>query len=369
MKSESVKPAKSVDSIKETLMENYYMFESETIQLAHGNGGALTGHLIRTVFLKKFENQYLYELGDSAILPLDKSALELPNNAQIAFTTDSFVVNPIFFPGGDIGKLAVCGTLNDLAMIGAKPKFLSCGFIIEEGFEIKSLERIVESMQDASKEAEVLFVAGDTKVVEKGSAHKIFINTSGIGFFDNLNQPIKSTIEQGDEILINGTMGDHGIAVLSARDNFGLETTIESDCASLYPLVQALRQNGVEIKFLRDATRGGVATVLNEVAKKFNIGVLIYENLLPISSEVREVCEILGFDPLYIANEGKMIIIVKMGMGDKALEVLRKHPLGKNASKIGSIVDDHPQKVVLETFIKGKRLVDLLVSDQFPRIC
>lgn len=347
------------------------MINHDTVVMAHGNGGALTAKLIKEIFLERLNNKFLSELSDSAIIPiLSKYPASLNHQiTNIAYTTDSYVIDPIIFPGGDIGKLSVCGTLNDIAMSGAKPAYLSCGFIIEEGLEIRILQQVVESMAEVSNEAEVLFVAGDTKVVQKGNAHKLFINTSGMGFFDEINTPCSYNLKNGDEIIINGTIGDHGIAVLSARENFGLDISLNSDCTNLYPLVKALRDNDIEIKFMRDATRGGVATVLNEIAQKFNIGVLLKEDCIPVSSQVREVCDILGFDPLYIANEGKMIVVVAEGKGEKAAEILKKYPSGNEATVIGKITDEHPKKVVIETLIKGKRIVDLLVSDQFPRIC
>lgn len=342
------------------------MNNGELIELAHGNGGALTAKIVSEIFQKKFDNNYLYDLSDSAVL--DISAIS-SDTQKIAFTTDSFVVDPIFFPGGDIGKLSVCGTINDLAMVGAKPAFLSCGFIIEEGFKIEDLKRIADSMGRTAFEAGIKIVAGDTKVVQKGMAHKVFINTSGIGIFDIKNYPLSSLPQEGDEIIINGTLGDHGIAILSARESFGLDISIVSDCANLYPAVKLLRDNNIEIRFMRDATRGGAATVLNEAAQKYNIGIEIREDSLPVSKKTAEVCEILGYDPLYIANEGKMIIIVRNKMGDAAVDLLRSHPLGINACKLGRVVGEHRGRVVLETLIKGKRIIDLLITDQFPRIC
>ncbi len=341
------------------------MTNEKTVQLAYGNGGALTSKIINEIFLKNFNNAYLNELTDSAILPFS-GGLE---TKAFAFTTDSYVVNPIFFPGGNIGKLSVCGTLNDLASVGAKPAFMSCGFIIEEGLSFNGLSEIVESMAEEAKNAEIKIVTGDTKVVEKGSAHKIFINTSGIGFFDESNKPLDSDFIIGDSVLINGTIGDHGIAVLTSRNDFGIDVSLKSDCANLFPLIKTLRENVIKIKFIRDATRGGVASVLNEIASKYKVGIEIKENLVPVSSDVKGVCELLGFDPLYIANEGKIIIVVKKEDEDRALEIMKRHPLGINAAIIGNITGENRGKVVLETIIKGKRIIDLLISDQFPRIC
>lgn len=332
-----------------------------TIQLNHGTGGKLMHELIDKLFLgylgKVAENK-----GDSAVLNIPA--------AQLAFTTDSYVVDPIFFPGGNIGKLAVCGTVNDLAVTGAKPFWLSAGFIIEEGFPMKELDVIVKSMAEEAKAAGVTIVTGDTKVVEKGKADKLFINTAGIGEVKKESTDIASgkRIKTGDAIIISGTIGDHSIAVLGARQSYGFSTKLHSDCASLNGLIaRVLIQE--DIHFMRDATRGGLATVLCEISREQNMGIEIQENDIPVKEEVHGICELLGFDPLYLANEGKVVMVVDKDVAPVVVKELKKHPLGKDSSIIGEITEEHQGDVLLNTAIGGRRLIKMLSGEQLPRIC
>lgn len=331
------------------------------ILLSHGSGGKQTNNLISDLFLKYFNNEIINEMNDSAQLKLDSS--------KIAFTTDSFVVNPVFFNGGDIGKLAVCGTVNDLAMSGAKPLYLTSAFIIEEGFSIEDLEIIVKSMADAAKEAGVQIIAGDTKVVEKGGVDGVFINTSGIGtIYDNVN--IKaSNAKAGDVVIVNGTLGDHGMTVMFQRNGMGIYGDLKSDCAALNLLVDSILEICPGIHVLRDATRGGVAAVLNEIADTSSVSIELEEKSIPVSEEVKGACELLGLDPLYIANEGKLCCFVPEEYATQVLEQMKKHPLGSNAAIIGRVVEQVSQKVYLKTIIGGKRIVDMPSGQQLPRIC
>lgn len=339
------------------------MSNNQRILLAHGSGGKLMHDLIEKEILKRFANPFLSPLDDSAVLKI--------GDRKFAFTTDSYVVKPIFFPGSDIGKLAIYGTVNDLSMVGAEPLYLSCGLILEEGLETEILEKILSSMEEAGRIANVKIVTGDTKVVEKGSADKIFINTSGIGLVkDNCTLSAKR-IKKGDKIIINGSIGDHGIAVMSERMNLKVTSSLRSDCAPLWNLVEKILKistRGVHLKFMRDPTRGGLATVLNEIVAKTNLGILIREKDIPIKDEVKGICELLGLDPLYVANEGKAVMIVSSQSAEKVLRVMKKDKLGKDASIIGEITDQ-PKRVILETLIGGHRIVDLLTGEQLPRIC
>lgn len=331
------------------------------ISLSHGSGGKQTNILINDLFLKYFRNEIINEMNDSAQLKLD--------SGKIAFTTDSFVVNPILFYGGDIGKLAVCGTVNDLAMSGAKPLYLTSAFIIEEGFEVEKLEVIVKSMADAAREAEVQIIAGDTKVVEKGGVDGLFINTSGIGtIYDNTNIKVNNA-KAGDVVIVNGTLGDHGMTILCQRSEIDIQGGLKSDCAPLNSLVDSMLKVCPDMHVLRDATRGGVAAVLNEIADASNISIELDESSIPISEEVRGCCELFGLDPLYIANEGKLCCFVPEVCAKQVLEVMKKHPLGTNAAIIGKVVEQVPQKVYLKTIIGGKRIVDMPSGEQLPRIC
>jgi len=335
--------------------------EFEKILLAHGSGGSLTNKLIRDFFIKYFDNDLLNREHDGAIFNL--------NGTNIAFTTDSFVVNPIFFPGGNIGELAVNGTVNDLAMCGAKPLYLSASFIIEEGFEIDKLVLIVNSMKESLKKCNVQIITGDTKVVEKGKGDKIFINTTGIGIVHNSVDLNPMNVKTGDKIILSGTIADHGIALLSARENLSFKSKIESDTAPLNDLVDTMLSVTKNIHVLRDPTRGGIASTLNEIASKAKAGVLINENKIKINNAVKAACELLGFDPLYIANEGKLICFVTPDDAEMLLIEMKKHPLGKNAEIIGEVIDDYKSKVILRTSIGTKRIVDLHSVEQLPRIC
>lgn len=335
----------------------------EKILLSHGNGGRMMHDLIENLFLRHFENKLLSEQSDSAILPV--------NTEEIAFTTDSFVIDPIFFPGGNIGKLAVCGTVNDLAVSGAEPLYLSVSFIIEEGFPMNELELIVQSLAEEAKKAGVSIVTGDTKVVNKGKCDKIFINTAGIGRIkteNNLAAKTKNT-KPGDVIIINGPIGDHGMAVMNARESFNFKTPVLSDCACLNVLIKEILEQTTSVTFMRDPTRGGVATVLNELATKISRGIEIEESALPVNKGVQAMCELLGFDPLYIANEGKVVIVASEEESEMILRIMRKNELGREASVIGKIVAEHSGRVVLKSVTGGKRIIDSLTGDQLPRIC
>ena len=337
------------------------MNKIERVTLAHGSGGEPSQKLIKELFLKEFNNPFLSPLTDSAILTFGTN--------RIAFTTDSYVVKPLFFSGGDIGKLAVAGTINDLSVTGARPLFISCGLIIEEGFEYKTLEKIILSMKKTALEAGVQIVTGDTKVVEKGAADKIYINTAGIGLVMDGIELQRERIKDGDSIIINGTIGDHGISVLSKREGIELESEIESDCKPLNSLIMAVLESGADIKFMRDPTRGGLAATLNEFANGMEWGILLDETEIPIRDEVRSVSDILGFDPLYIANEGKVVVIVSSKDKDKVLNIMKNHPHGKEAKSIGEIVSSPKDIVALKTVVGGTRIVDMPSGEQLPRIC
>ncbi len=335
--------------------------EYKNILLAHGGGGKLSHQLIKNIFLPQFKNELLEPLHDGAIFSID--------GKQFAFSTDSYVINPIFFPGGDIGRLAVNGTVNDLAMCGARPLYLSSAFIIEEGFPMEDLWRVVLSMESAAKTAGIQLVTGDTKVVDRGKGDKIFINTSGIGIIPNEVRISPRHAKVGDKIILSGTIADHGIAIMSVREGLEFETQIESDCAPLNGLVETMFAASREIHVLRDPTRGGVASALNEIAESASIGINIFENQIPVSEEVLGACEILGFDPLYVANEGKLLAFVAPMAAEKVLAVMRSNPLGEKSVVIGDVVADHPGTVIMKTLIGGSRVVDMLSGEQLPRIC
>ncbi|SHI18401.1 hydrogenase expression/formation protein HypE [Desulfosporosinus lacus] len=329
----------------------------ERIMLAHGSGGRLSHELILNLFQKHLGNPYLNQMNDAA---------QVPGREQIAVTTDSFVVSPLFFRGGDIGKLAICGTVNDLAVSGAIPKFITLALILEEGLLMKDLERIIKSIAETAAEAGIVIVSGDTKVVERGSADKVFINTTGIGYITNrLVSP--GQIRPGDEILITGTIGDHGIAILSEREGLEFQTPVLSDCAPLNKLIDTFYLPGV--KCMRDPTRGGVATTLNELAQQAGVSMLLKEELLPLSASVGSACEMLGLDPLYLANEGKALVIVGPEVADEVLMKMQAHPLGQNATRIGQVQEGKSGLVLLETFLGGKRIVGMLEGEHLPRIC
>lgn len=337
------------------------IMEYKNILLAHGGGGKLSHQLIKNIFAAQFKNELLEPMHDGAIFSV--------GGTRFAFSTDSYVINPIFFPGGDIGNLAVNGTVNDLSMCGARPLYLSSAFIIEEGLPMEDLWRVVLSMETAAKVAGVQLVTGDTKVVDRGKGDKIFINTSGIGIIPDGIEINPKRAKPGDKIILNGTIADHGIAIMSVREGLEFETQIVSDCAPLNGLVETMFAASKDIHVLRDATRGGVASVLNEIAESASIGITISENLIPVSEEVKGACEILGFDPLYVANEGKLLAFVAPSAADKVLSAMRTHPLGNNAVIIGEVVADHPGTVIMKTRIGGSRVVDMLSGEQLPRIC
>jgi len=340
------------------------MAQPSQILLAHGSGGRLMHDLIHELFQHHFSNDILDELTDSAVIS------KLPDgDYDICFTTDSYVVNPLFFPGGDIGKLAVCGTVNDLAVVGAQPLYISCGFIIEEGLDYDTLAKIVESMAEVAKREGIKIVTGDTKVVEKRSADKLFINTSGIGLKPKQLQLGTQYVRPGDKVIINGTIGEHELAILLARGEFEFEAQIQTDCAALTGLIQDVLKVTDKVKFMRDPTRGGLATTLNELVSGMGFGILIHETRIPVRDEVRAICEILGYDPLYLANEGKVVIVVAQEAAEPVLQVMREHPLGKDSQIIGEVVDEPKGKVILRTEIGGHRIIDMLTGVQLPRIC
>ena len=334
---------------------------TDKILLGHGSGGRLSAALLREVFLPEFRNPALEQLNDQAVVDV--------GGVRLAFTTDSFVVKPLFFPGGDIGSLAVYGTVNDLAMGGAEPLFLSAAFIIEEGLPLETLRRVVGSFRHAAEKVGVQVVTGDTKVVEKGKGDGLFINTSGIGLVAEGVNLSADQARPGDCILLSGTLGDHGIAILSRREGLEFDSPIESDAAPLHTLVAAMLGVTHSIRSLRDPTRGGLSSTLNEFAAQSRVGMVIEESALPIREEVRGACELLGLDPLYVANEGKLVAVVPASEADPLLAVMRGHPLGTNARVIGKVVAAHHGIVTMRTTLGTSRIVDMLAGDQLPRIC
>jgi hydrogenase expression/formation protein HypE len=332
----------------------------DKIMLAHGSGGRIAHELVERTFVEAFDNPILSRLDDSAVAQF---------SGRLAFTTDSYVVSPVFFPGGDIGKLAVCGTVNDLAMSGAKPLYLSLAFIIEEGLPLSELKQIVESVARAAEEAHVNIVTGDTKVVHHGSADKLFINTAGIGIIAKGIDISGSNASPGDKVLLSGPIGDHGMAVLSVREGLSFSTTLQSDCAPLNALVADMLNACRDIRCLRDPTRGGLATTLNELAGQSGVGISIDEDSIPVREEVLAACEMLGLDPLYIANEGKLVAIVPAGDAERVLQAMRGNPYGREASIIGEVQAENPKRVVMKTRIGSSRIVDMLAGDPLPRIC
>ena len=335
--------------------------KTKRIQMDHGAGGRASHDLVAKTFMPALANPILKELNDSALLNFQ--------DVRLAMSTDSYVVDPIFFPGGDIGSLAVHGTVNDLAMRGAQPCYLSVGFILEEGLEITDLEKLLTSMAEAAREAGVQVVAADTKVVERGKADRIFINTAGVGIIAPGVDIAGQNAKPGDFVLINGPVGDHGIAVLSTREGLSFQTEIQSDSAPLNKLVNDMLEVSRNIHVLRDPTRGGVATALNEVANQSAVGIELEESSLPVRHEVNAACEMLGLDPLYVANEGKVLVMVAPEDADQVLHKMRQHPLGRDSCIIGRVVSEHPGRVVLHTGIGGRRIVDMLSGEQLPRIC
>jgi hydrogenase expression/formation protein HypE len=339
----------------------------EHILLGHGSGGQLTADLIQRLFLPGFGGDVLGRLEDQATLSLGgDNGVKAP---RIAFTTDAFVVRPLFFPGGDIGKLAVCGTVNDLAVGGARPLYLSTAFILEEGLPLTDLERIVASMRQTCAEADVQLVTGDTKVVDRGKGDGVFITTSGVGLVPEERSLSIHNARPGDRVLLSGTAGDHGIAILSVREGLEFETVLESDCAPLADLTRVMLNACPGIRCMRDPTRGGVSSVLNELAAASRVGVDVDEAAVPIRPEVRGACEMLGLDPLYVANEGKLIAVCPPEDTERLLAVMRDHPLGANAAVIGTVVSEHPGMVILRSRVGGERVVTLLAGEQLPRIC
>jgi hydrogenase expression/formation protein HypE len=333
---------------------------TETILLAHGSGGQLGHELVENVFARHFDNEILNEMSDAAVLP----------GTSLAFTTDSYVISPLFFPGGDIGKLAVCGTVNDLAVSGAEPKYLSAGFILEEGLAMETLERIVVSMAETARAAGVQIVTGDTKVVNHGAADGVFINTAGVGFVPEGRSLSPRNLQAGDRILVSGTLGDHGMAIMMEREGLALHSALQSDCAPLNGLIADLLQacpSGV--RCLRDPTRGGLVATLNEWAATANVGIAVEETAIPLREQVRSACEILGLDALYVANEGKVVIAVAETEAEAALAALKAHALGREAAIIGQVTADHASRVVLGTMLGTHRILDMLVGEQLPRIC
>lgn len=335
--------------------------QREQIVLGHGSGGKLSAQLLERVFLPAFSNPLLDKLDDQAVLSI--------NGSRLAFTTDSFVVTPLFFPGGDIGRLAINGTVNDLAMSGARPMYLAAGFILEEGLAMDDLRRVVQSMSEAAKEANVQLVTGDTKVVNRGKGDKVFISTTGIGIIEKPVNLGADRARPGDKIILSGYIGDHGMAILSQRENLEFEGTIESDCAALHQLVSDMLEASLEIHCMRDPTRGGVATVLNEIAARSNAGMEVKETEIPVRDNVRGACEILGLDPLYVANEGKLVAVVAASAADAVLDRMRKNPLGRDARVIGEVTAEHRGMVLMKTEIGGMRMLDTLFGEQLPRIC
>lgn len=335
----------------------------KNILIGHGAGGKLTRDLIHQVMLKYFKNDIVTSLTDSAILE--------NKGFKIAFTTDSYVVHPVFFPGGDIGKLSVCGTVNDLAVAGAIPKYLSCSFIIEEGFALDDLEKIVASMANEANDAGVQIVTGDTKVVEKGKCDKIFINTTGLGVVDARYASISygKFIQEGDKLIVNGTLGDHTIAILGARKNLSFTSDIQSDCCCLHKMIAKVLETGANIRFMRDITRGGLATILNEIYSDVTLSTEVWEDQIPMRVEVKGACESFGFDPLYLANEGKVLIIVDAAHADKVIQVMHNDQYGKSCRIIGEVKKNMGVASVMKTSIGGTRIIDMINADQLPRIC
>lgn len=332
----------------------------DSILLAHGSGGKLSHDLVRKRILPFVANPALNKLDDSAVFEA---------SGRFAFTTDSYVVNPIFFPGGDIGRLAICGTVNDLAMSGARPLYLSLSAIIEEGFPVSDLERIMQSIREAAAEADVSIITGDTKVVNRGQADKLFITTSGVGLIPPGLDISGSNARPGDRVLLSGTIGDHGMAVMSQREGLEFFMSLQSDCAPLNGMVSGMLEVSARIHCLRDPTRGGLASTLNEIASQSKAGIVIDESAIPVKEEVRGACELLGLDPIHVANEGKLVAVVASGDADRILARMRQHTYGRDAAIIGYATDEHPARVVMKTELGPSRIVDMLSGELLPRIC
>jgi hydrogenase expression/formation protein HypE len=334
---------------------------ADRILLAHGSGGTMMRELIDDVFVREFEEDALSRLDDAASLPF-------PGN-RIAMSTDTYVVNPVFFPGGDIGKLAICGTVNDVATSGATPLYISVGFVLEEGFPVDDLRRILESMRDSAREAGVHIVTGDTKVVEKGHGDGIFINTAGVGVLAEGVDLSGSYVKPGDKVLLSGTLGDHGIAIVSTREGLEFETSIETDAAPLNALVANVLAAAPNARCFRDPTRGGLASTLNEIAEASRVSITVQETAIPVKAQVRGASEMLGYDVFQVANEGKMIAIVPADEADAALAAMKTSPYGEDAAIIGQSAEEHPGKVYVDTSFGATRIMDMLVGEQLPRIC
>ena len=335
--------------------------DANRVLLGHGSGGTMTSDLITQCFVPAFRNPYLEKLDDQAVVGA--------GGARLAFTTDSYVVTPLFFPGGDIGRLAINGTVNDLAMAGARPLYLSAAFILEEGFPLADLQRIVESMAAAAQEAGVLLVTGDTKVVDRGKADGCFVTTTGLGIIEHAGEISASRARPGDLVILSGPIAEHGMAIMATRADLGLEVPIVSDTAPLHGLVQSMLGTGGEIHCLRDPTRGGVGTALCEIARRSGVGIVIDEQAIPVREAVRGICELLGFDPLYVANEGRLLAVVAAADAGGVLVRMRERADGREAEVIGEVVDDAARLVVLRTRVGGRRIVDPLPGEQLPRIC
>jgi hydrogenase expression/formation protein HypE len=336
--------------------------DTDRVQLGHGSGGKLSAALLRDRFLPHLGNTVLDQLGDAAVLPV--------HGGDIAISTDTFVVHPVEFPGGNIGSLSVHGTLNDLAMMGARPLCLTAGFVLEEGLDMALLDRVLASMARAARAAGVSVVSGDTKVVERGKADQLYINTTGVGVLRPEFRPAPGRARPGDAVLVSGPIGCHGMAIMAAREGIAFQSAIESDAATLFPLVELLRQSvGEAVHVLRDPTRGGVASALNEIAASSGVGVVLEDGALPVPGPVASVCDLLGLDVMYVANEGVLVAFVEAAQAQAALAALRSHPLGAAAVLAGTAVAAHPGMVVLRTGLGGTRIVDLLPGDQLPRIC
>lgn len=337
-----------------------------TITLAHGSGGKAMRDLIDDIFVRGFDNPILSQLEDQASFSL---ATLMAHGDRLAFTTDSYVVDPLFFPGSDIGALAINGTVNDLAVSGAKPLYLTCSVILEEGLPVETLRCVAQSMKAAASAAGVQIVTGDTKVVPRGAADKLFINTAGVGVIRVGVSISAHNVQPGDVVIINGLLGDHGAAILIARGELALLSEIDSDCQPLNSLVDAILDVCPEVHAMRDATRGGLATVLNEFALSSEVGIRLYEQSIPVREEVKGVCEILGLDPLYLANEGKLVVVVPRSHSESVLSAMKSHPAGQDACIVGEAIPSPPGVVLLQTAFGAERIVDLLVGDQLPRIC
>jgi hydrogenase expression/formation protein HypE len=334
---------------------------TDRILLGHGSGGKMTAELLARCFLPAFRNEYLDRLDDQAVVTVA--------GARLAFTTDSYVVTPLFFPGGDIGTLAVNGTVNDLAAGGARPLYLSAAFILEEGLPLADLQRIVASMRAAAEEAGVLVVTGDTKVVDRGKADGCFITTTGVGLVEHARQISADRARPGDAVILSGPIAEHGMAIMAARAELELETPVASDTAPLHRMVLDVLASGADVHCLRDPTRGGVATALNELAQRSRVGIVLAETAVAVAEPVRGVCELLGLDPLYVANEGKMLAIVARADAERVLSAMRRHPESREARVVGEVIEDSERLVVLKTSVGGRRIVDMLQGEQLPRIC